>query len=188
VRPDWRSPAETSGDRLAGRLSSWGAAQSHRRRAALLLSSRDAHLAAPRSGPPERGKQAATHRFRTRVRAPERRSGARLLRTSSGSTAHDRCSLTKGVVSDSSLDGALTCELDDTRQRRVQRSGVDLPPDWTPDSGSGAGGAVVRCSRGLVTCLGPDPAPSPWGFVSGVGAQTGGEGVVDGGCRGFGCG
>jgi hypothetical protein len=26
-----------------------------------------------------------------------------------------------------------------------------------------------------MACLGPDPAPSPWGFVSGVGAQTGRE-------------
>jgi hypothetical protein len=39
--------------------------------------------------------------------------------------------------------------------------------------------AVVRCSRGLVACLGPDPAPSPWGFVSGVGPQQGGRLVVD---------
>ena len=37
----------------------------------------------------------------------------------------------------------------------------------------GLGGAVVRWAQGLVACLGPDPAPSPWGFVSGVGAQTG---------------
>ena len=34
--------------------------------------------------------------------------------------------------------------------------------------------------------MGPDPAPSPWGFVSGVGAQTGSELVVDGNCNGFG--
>jgi hypothetical protein len=37
----------------------------------------------------------------------------------------------------------------------------------------GVAAAVVRGPRGLVACLGPDPAPSPWGFVSGVGAQTG---------------
>ena len=55
-----------------------------------------------------------------------------------------------------------------------------------PDPGSRV--AVVRCSRGLVACLGPDPAPSPWGFVSGVGAQTGREWVVDGNCSGLGSG
>src|SRR4051812_19650100 len=50
------------------------------------------------------------------------------------------------------------------------------------------GGATEdgRPARGLVACLGPDPAPSPWGFVSGVGAQTGSELVVDGNCNGFG--
>ena len=37
----------------------------------------------------------------------------------------------------------------------------------------GVGRAKRRSTRGLVACLGPDPAPSPWGFVSGVGAQTG---------------
>ena len=35
----------------------------------------------------------------------------------------------------------------------------------------GVAAAVVRWTRGLVACLGPDPAPSPWGFVSGVRAQ-----------------
>jgi hypothetical protein len=38
--------------------------------------------------------------------------------TSRGSTAHDCCALTKGVVSGSSLDGPITCALDDWRDSR----------------------------------------------------------------------
>jgi hypothetical protein len=39
-----------------------------------------------------------------------------LPRTSSGSAADDCCVLTKGVVSGSSLDGPITCGLDETEQ------------------------------------------------------------------------
>jgi hypothetical protein len=45
----------------------------------------------------------------------------RPLRTTSRSAARDCCSLTKEAVFGSSLDGPLTCELDDYRQRREPR-------------------------------------------------------------------
>ena len=52
-----------------------------------------------------------------RVRAPERQSPARLLRATSGSTARDRCSVTKGAFSGSSLDRPLTCGLNEEEPR-----------------------------------------------------------------------
>ena len=70
-------------------------------------------------------------------------------------------------------------------ERRVRGVRVWISPRTGPriaDPGSAA--AVVRLIRGLVACLGPDPAPSPWGFVSGVGAQTGRQWVVDGNSTG----
>jgi hypothetical protein len=44
-------------------------------------------------------------------------TASRLPWTTSRSAARDRCSSTKGAVSGSSLDGSLTCELDETEQR-----------------------------------------------------------------------
>src|SRR5512133_3369845 len=73
---------------------------------------------------------------------------------------------------------ALSAELDpgggeresDARAWRAPFAGRGL------DTGLDYGFEVPRGSRwtrGLLACLGPDPAPSPWGLVSGVGAQTG---------------
>ena len=74
------------------------------------------------------------------------------------------------------------------------RAGRELGCGFTPglNPGSRIRGSRLRLSDehgGPVACLGPDPAPSPWGFVSGVGPQTGrevggGQGVdLEGGSR-----
>jgi hypothetical protein len=59
-----------------------------------------------------------------RARRSSLRCRACSHRTSSGSAARDCCSLTKGVLSGSLLDGPITCELDDRGEPNARSSGT----------------------------------------------------------------
>jgi hypothetical protein len=89
------------------------------------------------------------------LRASRQSTTRRLLRTTSRSAARDCCSLTKGAAYSSSLDGPLTCELDENQASSSARFGSRLA---TPICGkAGASPSLpnsMRCATaGRRRCL-----------------------------------
>jgi hypothetical protein len=116
-------------------------------------------------------------------------SSGPLSRTSAGSDEmrerSSRLLLLDGTIGLPLLDRApLAIDLDNNRQRRVEGFGCGFTPGLDPGSRIRA----WRCSFSMGTrvsgLFGPRPRPLTMGFVSGVGAQTGRQWVVDGNCTG----